>query len=59
MDEKEVAKRILEAADKKLGIVLDMDVPQAEIDYALQKRWLVRRSIVEFEITERGRSAAA
>jgi hypothetical protein len=59
MDEKQIARRILDAANKKLGIVLDRDVPQDEIDYALQKRWLVRRGILEFEITERGRSAAS
>ncbi len=59
MNDQEIAKRIADAADRKLGVVLLGDVPQAEIDYALQQKWIVTRGVATFEITERGRSAAS
>ncbi len=58
MDEKDVARRVLEAAEKKGGSIFAGEVPQEEIELALQQGWLVSVGIGHFEITEQGRSAA-
>jgi hypothetical protein len=59
MGDKEIARRILEVADKKLGSVLVGDLPQADIERALQQGWLTPVGVGHFEITDHGRSAAS
>ena len=58
MDKRDIARRILEAAGKKGGSIFTGDLPQEEIELALQQGWLVAAGIGHFEITEQGRSAA-
>jgi hypothetical protein len=58
MDEEAIARRLLEAAEKKGGSIFAGDLPQEEIEPAPQQGWLVSVGIGHFEITEQGRSAA-
>jgi len=58
MDERDVAKRILEAAVRKGGSIFAGDLSEEEIELAKQRGWLVSAGIGHFEITEDGRSAA-
>ncbi len=58
MDDKEIARRVLAAANKKLGVVLLHDLEYSEIEYALQKKCIKLTSVATYEITDLGRSAA-
>jgi len=59
MDDKEIAKRILDAAGKKGGNVMVGDLAWEDIEHARARGWLVPVGIGHFQLTHEGREAAS
>jgi hypothetical protein len=58
VNEKEIARRIVAAADKREGNIFVRDIDQADINFGLERGWLEAVGIGHSILTERGRLAA-